>query len=67
MNDKTKVVRLDRHRARKRAEKAKGRTLCDSGFHRWEISKEKRFDVRQGRLVTVRRCARCGAQRVTAD
>lgn len=42
------------------SEKAKGKTLCRSGFHKWVLWKEKQFDVRQGRLVTVYRCSRCG-------
>lgn len=37
----------------------KGSTLCRSGFHKWEILKEKQFDVKQGKLVTVYQCARC--------
>ena len=48
-------------------EKAKGRTLCDRGFHKWVIDQKKQFDVRQGKLVTVRRCGRCGATRTTLD
>lgn len=42
------------------AEKHKGRTLCRSGFHRWKIVTERKFDVQQGKLVTVYRCERCG-------
>lgn len=42
-------------------EKHKGKTLCKSGFHKWEIDKEKQFDPKQGRLVTVYHCTRCGA------
>jgi hypothetical protein len=41
--------------------KHKGKTLCKSGFHKWEISKEKQFDSRQGKLVTLYVCKRCGA------
>lgn len=44
----------------------KGNTLCKNGFHKWEVVKEKQFDVRQGKLVTLYRCARCGVQRVKA-
>ena len=40
--------------------------LCQHGFHKWEIWKEKQFDVREGKLVTVYRCARCGAEKVKA-
>ena len=37
----------------------KGDTLCRSGFHRWVILKEKQFDVKQGKLITVYQCTRC--------
>ncbi len=47
----------------KLGEKAKGKTLCRSGFHKWQIVQEKQFDVRQGRLVTVFECARCGKRK----
>jgi hypothetical protein len=48
------------------AEKHKGKTLCKSGFHRWEIQKEQPFDVKLGRLVTLYRCTRCGATKTEA-
>lgn len=44
----------------KAAGKARGKTLCRRGFHKWAICKEKQFDVKQGRLVSVFRCSRCG-------
>jgi hypothetical protein len=48
------------------AEKHRGRPLCRSGFHKWTILTERKFDVKQGRLVTVYRCKRCGAIKNTA-
>jgi len=48
------------------AEKARGKTLCKRGFHKWTVSKGQQFDVKQGRLVTVYRCSRCGASKSTA-
>ena len=47
-------------------EKHKGKTLCRSGFHKWAVIKEKQFDVKQGKLVTVYKCERCGEQKVVA-
>ena len=44
---------------------AKRRGLCQHGFHKWEIWQDKQFDVKQGKLVTVHRCARCNAEKVT--
>ena len=55
-----------RFRKKKLSEKHKGRTLCSSGFHKWDIVDERRFDVKQGRLVTAYRCLRCGATKTEA-
>jgi hypothetical protein len=43
--------------------KAEGKTLCKNGFHRWAVVKERVFDVKQGKLVTLMRCKRCGQER----
>jgi hypothetical protein len=43
-----------------------GGVLCLEGHHKWVVYKAKQFDVREGRLVTVFRCERCGAQKVQA-
>lgn len=45
----------------KPSEKHQGKILCQRGFHKWEVVQDKRFDVKQGKLVTVYRCKRCGA------
>ncbi len=45
----------------KASERHRNRTLCKSGFHKWKAAGETRFDVKQGKLVTVYRCERCGA------
>lgn len=47
-------------------EKHKGNTLCRSGFHKWQLVTERKFDVKQGKLVTQYRCTRCGAEKVEA-
>ncbi|MBD3670720.1 MAG: hypothetical protein HUJ29_08090 [Gammaproteobacteria bacterium] len=47
----------------KPSQKFKGRELCKSGFHKWQVVSENRFDVKQGKLVTSYRCLRCGATR----
>jgi hypothetical protein len=46
--------------------KAEGNMLCKRGFHKWMVDKARQFDVKQGRLVTVYRCARCGITRTEA-
>ncbi|MFA5625905.1 MAG: hypothetical protein WCX90_05845 [Thiohalomonadaceae bacterium] len=48
------------------AEKHKGKTLCKSGFHRWVVENERPFDVKLGRLLTLYRCTRCGANKTAA-
>jgi len=48
-------------------EKAKGKTLCNSGFHKWVIDTKKQFDVKQGKLITLYRCSRCNATKTRAD
>jgi hypothetical protein len=40
-------------------EKHKGKTLCRNGFHKWLVVKEKQFDVKEGKLVTILECKRC--------
>ena len=47
-------------------EKNKGKTLCRNGHHKWVIDKDRQFDVKQGKLVTLYRCLRCGKQKVKA-
>ena len=48
-------------------EKARGRTLCKSGFHKWVIDQKKQFDVKQGKLVTIHHCSRCRASKTTSN
>lgn len=57
------VIQLRKARAERNHKRAAGRTLCDSGFHKWQVVKQSLFDVKQGKLVTVERCQRCGQQR----
>ncbi|VAW99289.1 hypothetical protein MNBD_GAMMA22-1487 [hydrothermal vent metagenome] len=41
--------------------KHKGKTLCKSGFHKWQIVKTSPFQVKLGKLLTQYSCTRCGA------
>ncbi len=43
-----------------------GKTLCLRGFHKWTVATDSRFDSKQGRLVTLYRCSRCGATKTAA-
>ena len=47
-------------------EKAKAHTMCKNGFHKWKVITEQKFDVKQGKLVTLYRCSRCGKEKVKA-
>jgi hypothetical protein len=60
------MVEILAFKKQKLSQKHKGKTLCRSGFHKWEIITEKQFDVKLGRLVTIYKCQRCGKQKVTA-
>jgi hypothetical protein len=51
---------------KKLKEQHKGKTLCKSGFHKWKLVNDRRFDTKQGRLVTVYKCKRCGIEKVAA-
>ena len=59
MGDDQKVVSIRKVKQRR----AEQKTLCTAGFHKWETSTTSKFDVKQGKLVTVERCARCGKER----
>ncbi|MFV2055828.1 MAG: hypothetical protein ACC707_05135 [Thiohalomonadales bacterium] len=45
-------------------ERHKGKTLCRSGFHKWQVDKESQFDSKQGLLVTRLTCKRCGTTKI---
>jgi len=45
-------------------QRAEGKNLCVSGFHKWEVVAASRFDVHEGKLITPERCKRCGKERV---
>jgi hypothetical protein len=40
--------------------------LCANGHHRWVVWQNKPFDVKKGKLITIYRCERCGAERSEA-
>lgn len=46
--------------------KGKGSSLCREGHHKWKVVTAQKFDVKQGRLVTVFSCQRCGKRKVKA-
>ncbi|MEI7950168.1 MAG: hypothetical protein WCI66_08040 [Gammaproteobacteria bacterium] len=51
----------------KRKSAPKRSALCTSGHHRWVIWQNKPFENKQGKLVTVYRCERCGVERTQAQ
>ncbi|MGC3981767.1 MAG: hypothetical protein QM808_10930 [Steroidobacteraceae bacterium] len=60
------VIQFRKAKAKRNSDRAEGKMLCDSGFHKWVIVKQSQFDVKQGKLLTVERCERCGKQRTRA-
>ena len=46
--------------------KHRGRILCQRGLHRWKVVTERKFDVKQGKLVTELCCTRCGVSKLKA-
>jgi len=53
----------------KKAKKARDQgqsPLCREGFHKWLAVKDTRFDVKQGKLLTLFRCQRCGKEKIEA-
>jgi hypothetical protein len=48
------------------SERHRGKTLCQQGHHKWQVEADSVFDVKQGRLVTRYRCARCGKVKTEA-
>lgn len=54
------IIKLDSAR-RTRADR---KTLCRSGFHKWQVEANARFDVKRGKLLTAKRCRRGGETRV---
>jgi hypothetical protein len=57
------VINLRTARHARLQERAKGVTLCGSGFHKWKIDTGAGFDVKQGKLITTQRCTRCNETR----
>lgn len=46
-----------------RRTRADHKILCRSGFHQWQVETHGHFDVKQGKLLTLERCHRCGVTR----
>ena len=47
-------------------DKHKGKTLSKTAYHKWDVVQGNPFDVKQGKMVTRYRCARCGTTRTEA-
>jgi len=57
------VIQLRKAKAERTTKRAEGKTLCSSGFHKWQVVKQSQFDVKLGKLVTLEQCHRCGSKR----
>ncbi len=42
-----------------RLNRVKRSSMCQHGHHRWLTDKTSKFDVKQGKLLTIYRCAKC--------
>ena len=60
------MAEILKFKKKKASEKHKGKSLCRSGFHKWETDRQTVFDSKQGKLVTRERCKRCGVTRIKA-
>lgn len=64
--DLTTTAKRKKAKSRVLKNKSKGTTLCSSGFHKWKIDQKKQFDVKAGKLITIKRCSRCGQTKTLA-
>lgn len=39
---------------------AKEQFMCRNGHHQWQVKTKQKFDVKEGKLVTVLACKVCG-------
>jgi len=63
MTNATPPSDLGKFRRLRRKQNARGKTLCARGFHKWTDDGKKQFDVKQGRLISIQRCHRCGVKK----
>ena len=56
-------TRLDKFKKQTRKATAQRSAAGGRGFHKWQFSDRKQFDVKSGRLVSIEVCARCGKER----
>lgn len=47
---------------KKQQKAAKQQLMCRNGHHQWQVETKQKFDVKQGKLVTVLACKICGAK-----
>ena len=59
----TNLINLHTARKARLQARAKGITLCRSGFHHWQIATHQPFQVQGGKLLTVEHCQRCQQER----
>ncbi len=50
----------------KRSQQHKGKFLCQQGHHRWKVDQQQHFHSKQGKLLTLYRCQRCGITKTKA-
>lgn len=60
------ITNLTQFKKQKLKQKNKAKTLCKSGFHKWETVTENTFDVKKGKLVTTYKCQFCNKIKITS-
>ena len=57
------LIHLHTARKARLQARAKGITLCRSGFHQWQTAIDSPFKVQSGKLLITEHCRRCQQQR----
>ncbi|MBR15242.1 MAG: hypothetical protein CMQ25_03200 [Gammaproteobacteria bacterium] len=63
----SKTTNLKSFKKQKLKNRAKAKTLCRSGFHKWIYDQKKQFDVKSGKLISIQKCQRCGTSRTVSS
>lgn len=53
------ITHIKQFKKQQLKKKNKAKTLCNSGFHQWEIIYNDQFDVKRGCLITTYQCKHC--------
>ena len=60
-------IDLNKAKQARRKSRARAKTMCGRGFHKWQFDEKKQFDPQQGKLVSIQRCQHCGETRTVVS